>query len=196
MMRGAPCWPVTKKLKICLLSLVFTAVAATAQAVALTHFVLNATGGFDAFIYPELLSGAPSSIGDIFTLPQPVNAGYVVILKSGNHPTNIANWMDVIHFIDNGHGKATTVQMLDGGGDQASYFPSLSVIKHNPSAFIIEGAGDFTDFTDYSVKGKQKRNYHFYTADARAVPDSGSTLMLLGLPFIGLVVLHPKRLPA
>jgi hypothetical protein len=190
---------VTKKRKIYILSLAFSALAATAQALPLTHFVPNATGGFDAFVFPELLNGTPAAVGGIFTLPRPVNAGYVIILKRGtNDPRNVANWSDVIHFIDSGRGKATTIQMMDGGPDQASYFPSLSTIRHNPVAVIVEAKNEdgFTLFTDYSVRSKQKRNYHFFTADAVSVPDSGSTLALLGIAFSALIVFRRSLLRA
>jgi hypothetical protein len=86
-----------------------------------------------------------------------VNAGYVVILENGtSDPRNIANWSDVIHFINNGNGKATSIQMLAGGPNQAGYFPSLSTVSHGQSAFIIEAqsGNGFTGFTDYSVKSK------------------------------------------
>jgi protein with PEP-CTERM/exosortase system signal len=185
--------------KFCVLSVAFAALAATAQALPLTHFVSNATGGFDAFIFPELLDGTPAPLGGIFTLPQPVNAGYVIILKDGtNDPRNIANWTDVIHFIDNGRGKATTIQMMDDGPDQASYFPSLSTLRHSPVAVIVEAKNEdgFTLFTDYSVRSKQKRNYHFFTAEAVSVPDGGSTLAFLGIAFSALIVFRRSLLRA
>jgi hypothetical protein len=191
---------VTKKHKIYILSLAFGALAATAQALPMTHFIPNATGGFDAFVFPELLDGTPAPVGGIFTLPQQVNAGYVIILKQGtNDPRNIANWSDVIHFIDNGRGKATTIQMLDGGPNQASYFPSLATIRHNPVAVVVaaENEDGFTLFTDYSVRSKQKRNYHFFTADTfAAVPDGGSTLLLLAIAFVALIIFCKNMLQA
>jgi hypothetical protein len=194
---------VTKKRKTYLFSLAAMALAANAQAIPLTHFLPNAAGGFEAFIYPELLDGTPSVVGGIFALPQTVNAGYVIILENAaSNPRDIANWSDVITFIDNGNGKATSIQMLDGGPNQATYFPSLSMVSHSPSAFVIEsqngnGFTDFTGFTDYSVKSKQTtRNYHFFTGDAFSVTDSGSTLMLLGVAFVALAISRRRLLQA
>jgi hypothetical protein len=190
---------VTKKRKTYLFSLAAMAlVAASAQAIPLTRFLPSAAGGFEAFVYPELLDATPSSVSSIFALPQTVNAGYVVILRNTTGDLrDIANWSDVIHFINDGNGKATSIQMLAGGPNQAGYFPSLSTVSHSPSAFIIEGqsGNGFTDFTDYSVKSKQTtRNYHFFTADVFSVPDSGSTLMFLGVSFLAIVIFRRRLL--
>jgi hypothetical protein len=164
----------------------------------LTHFTPNATGGFDASIYPELTNGTPSLVGGIFTLPQVVNPGYVVILQSPGHTKKTGNWTDVIHFFDNGTGSVMGIQMLVGGSNQSSYYPSLHTVMGNPHAFIVKtqatAANGFTTFTDYSVKTQQTRNYHFYTGifPLAAIPDAGSTLILLSLALVPLILFHRK----
>jgi hypothetical protein len=186
---------VTKKHKIFVVSLAALVMTASAQAAPLTHF-LPTSNGFDAFIYPELTDGTPSAVGGIFTLPQPVNAGYVIIVDNAHGSrTDPSTWSDVIHFIGSGSGKATTIQMMAGGPNQASYFPSVSTLRHSPNAFVLEAPGGFTDFTNYSVKSKKSkgvRTYHFFTADIAAIPDGGSTAMLLGSALIPLLFFRRK----
>ncbi len=158
----------------------------------LTHFATNGTGGFDAYIYPETLTGTPSLQSGIFSLPSTVNAGYVVILAPGGTQNNIATWADVIVFIDNGNGHATTLQMLVAGPNDASYFPSLNKVKNNPNAFIAETQGAM--FTDYSVtSGSQVRNYHFFNGTL-GVPDGGSTLLFLASTLVVLLAFRRKLL--
>jgi VPDSG-CTERM motif len=177
---------------------------ASAQAVPLTHFLSNSTGGFDAFLYPETLTGTPSLQSGIFTLPQAVNPGYVIILAS---PTSLFNntssWVDVIHFFKIGNGPVTNIQMLVGGPNQASYFPSLATVKNSPfttivkgqqlgSVFTIDPLTGFTNFTDYSVRSNVTRNYHFFTG-ILSVPDSGSTFILLSAALGALIIFRPRR---
>jgi hypothetical protein len=100
----------------------------------------------------------------------------------------------VIHFINNGAGKAFTMQMLVGGPDQASYFPALAKVLKSPHSFIAETSAmnaGFTNFTDYAVAATRVRSYHFFTA-AFSVPDSGSTLLLLALALGLLFVIHRR----
>ena len=53
-----------------------------------------------------------------------------------NEPLPLGIWLN------NGSGKALTVQMFAGGPDQASYFPSLSkVMNSSPLRVTIEGFG-------------------------------------------------------
>jgi hypothetical protein len=159
--------------------------------------VSNATGGFDAWIFPELTNGTPSLVGGIFDLPQVVNPGYLVILQNRRHSNNTGNWADVIHFFDNGTASVMAIQMMVGGPNQSSYYPSLSTVMGNPHAFVTKTQAKvengFTNFTDYSVKTKQTRNYHFYTgALGLAVPDTGSTLIFLSLALVPLTLFHRK----
>ncbi len=188
----------TKKHKIFVVALAALALTTSMQAVPLTHFLPNSKG-FEAFVYPELTDGTPSVVGGIFTLPQPVNAGYVIIVESQNgsrkDPTT---WSNVIHFTGSGSGKATTVQMMSAGPNQASYFPSVSTLRHSPTAFVLEAPSGFTDFTNYSVKSRKSkgvRTYHFFTGDIvaiPAIPDGGSTGMLLGSALIPLLFFRRK----
>jgi len=177
-----------------LLGVMFTL---TAQATPLTHFLPNSTGGFDAFIFPELTDGTPSLQGGIFTLPQTVNPGFVVILNSATaKETDVSTWLDVIRFFDNGSGIVNSVQLLRSGPNESSYFPSLKTIMNGSHAFVTVGTdsnGMFTTFTDYSVVAAQTRNYHFYTgAFPVAIPDQGSTFTLLSLTIAALLGLARK----
>jgi hypothetical protein len=170
----------------------------SAQAVPLTHFVTN-PGGFDAYLYPELLDGTPSLEGGIFTLPTTVNPGFVIILDDASSNKRDPNsWFEVIRFFDSGSGIVNSVQMLTGGPNQASYFPSLSTVRNSPNAFIVRGqitggGGPpmFTDFTQYSVVAQQTRNYHFYTGPF-PIPDGGSTLIFLSFAIAMLVAFRRK----
>jgi hypothetical protein len=174
------------------------ALSANAFAVPLTHFSLNASGGFDAYIYPELTNGTPSLVGGVFTLPQTVNPGYVVILDNSASPQNITSgWDDVIHFFSTGLGPVNEIQMLRGGPNQASYYPSLNTVLHSSHAFVVKNSTGFTNFTDYSVTSTVTRNYHFYTGPFPAlVPDGGSTAILLGMALIMLILLHRSLRPS
>jgi hypothetical protein len=186
---------VIKKHKIFIISLAALALATSVQAVPLTHF-LPKSKGFEAFVYPELTDGTPSAVGGIFTLPQPVNVGYVIIVENQNGSrTDPTTWSNVIHFIGNRSGKARAIQMMSAGPNQASYFPSVSTLRHSPIAFVLEAPSGFTDFTNYSVKSKKSkgvRTYHFFTADIAAIPDGGSTGVLLGSALIPLLFFRRK----
>lgn len=189
----------TRKSFVLLLSVVIFAI--TAQATPLTHFVPNATGGFDAFIFPELLNGTQSLQGGIFTLPQTVNPGFVIILNSPTaRQTDTSTWLDVIRFFDNGSGVVNSVQLLRGGPSQANYFPTLRTVNRASSAFVIVGTdstGMFTTFTQYSVTAGVTRNYHFYTgAFPIPIPDEGSTFLLLGVAVAALLGVARKLRPA
>jgi hypothetical protein len=83
---------------------------------------------------------------------------------------------------------------LTGGPNQASYFPWLSKVLKSPHVFLNEASatnGGFTPFTDYSVNGKKVRNYSFFTV-VIAVPEGGSTLVLLATALFGLFLLRKK----
>jgi hypothetical protein len=166
---------------------------ASANALPVTTFSTNTAGGFDAWIYPTLSDGTFSLQSGIYTLPYAVNPGYVIILDDpALGVKDTSNWSDVIRFINNGSGKAFTMQMFVGGPDQASYFPSLSKVMNSSHVFITESGatnGGFTDFTDYSVTGVKPRNYHFFTG-VFAVPDSGSTMLLLAIATGFLFMIH------
>lgn len=154
----------------------------TAHAVPLTHFVSTGGNGFEAFIFPELTDGTPSVQGGVFTLPKPVHAGYVVIVRNpAEDPGNISNWTSVVHFINAGSGQATTVQLLSAGPDDASYFPSLSTVLQSHNTFIPESQSG--EFTTYTVKS---RVYHFF--NAAVVPESGSSWILLSCSLFVLAV--------
>src|SRR5207237_8452807 len=98
-----------------------------------------AAGGFAAYVEPTLADGTFSFQIAIFTLPIAVNAGFVIILDDPSvSAKDTSNWSDVIRFINNGTGKATTMQMFTGGPDQASYFPSLTKVLNSSHVFITE----------------------------------------------------------
>ena len=176
--------------RLYLVLLLSVAWMASVYALPVTTFTTNASGGFDAWIYPTLSDGTYSLQSGIFTLPFSVNPGYVIILDDPALGTkDTSNWSDVIRFINNGSGKALTMQMFVGGPDQASYFPSLSKVMNSSHVFIPEAGGGFTDFTDYSVTGAKPRNYHFFTG-VFAIPDSGSTMLLLALATGLLFLIH------
>jgi hypothetical protein len=169
--------------------------AATAHAVPMTHFLPNASGGFEAFLFPELTNGTPSLQGGIFTLPQAVNPGFVIILNSPTaNQKDPSTWLDVIQFFDSGTGVVNSVQLLRGGPNQSTYYPTLKTVSKSADAFVTVGTdsnGMFTTFTDYSVVAAQTRTYHFYTgAFPIAVPDEGTTLGLFGLAILMLFMLH------
>ncbi|MDB6147218.1 MAG: hypothetical protein JWO45_882 [Spartobacteria bacterium] len=167
--------------------------AASAQALPVTSFTTTPDGGFVAYVYPTLADGTFSYQSPIITLPISVNAGYVVILDNlALDPKDTSNWSDVIRFIDNGTGKATTMQMFVGGPDQASYFPSFNKVNNASHVFIAETSdtgGSSTQFTEYSVSGNKTREYHFFTA---AIPETGATVALLGLALAFVFALHRK----
>jgi hypothetical protein len=61
---------------------VSVAFVSVAQALPVTTFTSNASGGFDALIYPTLTDGTFSVQSAIFTLPFAVNPGYVIIVEN------------------------------------------------------------------------------------------------------------------
>ena len=130
-------------------------------------------------------------------MPQTVNPGFVIILNSPTARQNDTTaWLDVIRFFDNGSGLVNSVQLLRGGPNQTTYFPTLRTVNRSSNAFVTVGTdsnGMFTTFTDYSVIAAQTRTYHFYTGPFPfLVPDEGSTLGLLSLAALGLAALHRK----
>jgi hypothetical protein len=178
-------------------ALIALALSSTAHALPVTTFVPTTSGGFEGFVYPVLADGSFSFQSAIFALPIAVNPGFVVIVAD---PTlsvkDPSNWTDVIRFINDGNGKATTMQMFVGGPDQASYFPTVNKVLNASHIFIANSSlanGGWTDFTDYSVSGSKVRTYHFFTG---AIPEGGSTLALLGIAFAALFLLRGKLVRA
>jgi len=115
-------------------------------------------------------------------------AGYVVLLEaSGADQTNVANWSDILHFIDDGGGFASTAQLLSDG---CNCFPSFATVTAAGGSFIVEtqtGTGnDFTDSTQFSPSGTDFYNI-FSDAPVNEtgdVPEPGSLVLVGG----GLVV--------
>lgn len=180
-------------------ALIALALSSTAHALPVTSFTTNASGGFEGFVYPVLADGTFSFQSAIFTLPIAVNPGFVIIVAD---PTlsvkDPSNWSDVIRFINDGTGHATTLQMFVGGPDQASYFPTVTKVLNASHVFVANASlanGGWTDFTDYSVSGTKVRTYHFFTG-AITTPEAGSTLALLGIAFAALFVLRGKLVRA
>jgi hypothetical protein len=104
----------------------------------------------------ETSGGVPSEISDVVSFPsvptvQSVKAGYIVLLESpGGSQTDPTQWSDVLHFIDNGTGQATSAQLLSIG---CNCFPTSAVVNATPHAFLVEnqtGVGnDFIDSTQF-----------------------------------------------
>ena len=104
----------------------------------------------------ETAGGAPSDSSDVVSFPsvptiQSVSAGYVVLLESpGGSQTDPTQWSDVLHFIDNGTGFATSAQLLSNG---CNCFPTSAVVNAALHAFFVEnqtGVGnDFIDSTQF-----------------------------------------------
>lgn len=108
--------------------------------------------GFSCNFY-ESLAGVPSEVSDIVAFPsgQSTTAGYIVLLESpSSSHTDPTQWSDILQFIDNGTGNATSAQLLSSG---CNCFPSLTTVEAAPNLFLTEtqtGTGnDFLDSTPY-----------------------------------------------
>ena len=150
--------------------------------------------GITCNIFESDVNGNPSEMSNIFSLGTSAVAGYVVLLEApGADQTNLANWSDVLHFIDGGGGFASTAQLLSDG---CNCFPSFATVNAAGGAFIVEtqtGTGnDFTDSTQYSPSGTDVYNI-FSDAPVNEtgdVPEPGSVALLGG----GLVAMGLRRL--
>src|ERR1043166_476716 len=113
----------------------------------------GSSGPFVCDFYETDGTGAPSEISSVVTLPQGVQAGWVVIMESGDplNPADQANrtlWSDLLHFIDGGFNLATTAQLFSIGcnidATDISCFPSFADINDGHAAFLLEGGGPTT----------------------------------------------------
>jgi PEP-CTERM motif len=174
-----------------LLSVLFLVLLTTTagSAAPISSCVANLSGiGITCNVYESNAGGNPSEISSIFSLGTSAVAGYVVLLESPTaDETNIANWSDVLHFIDDGVGLASTAQLLSAG---CGCFPSFATVSAAAGQFIVEtqfGTGDdFKDFTTYQPTVTD--TYNIYSAaPLTAVPEPGS-FFLAGATVLSLAL--------
>lgn len=101
--------------------------------------------GITCNVFETDASGNASEISSIFPLGDTAVAGYVVLLETaGADQSNTANWSDVLHFIDNGGGLATTAQLLSQG---CNCFPDFATVNASGGTFIVENPAPPTVYT-------------------------------------------------
>jgi len=136
--------------------------------------------GFTCNFY-ETQGGVASEISDIVAFPtgQATTAGYIVLLESpASSHTDPTQWSDILQFIDNGGGIATSAQLLSSG---CNCFPSVATVFAAPNLFLVEtqvGTGDdFLDSTPY-VSGFNTFNIFSAAPDPPSpAPEPGSILL-------------------
>ncbi|HYL72795.1 MAG TPA: PEP-CTERM sorting domain-containing protein [Bryobacteraceae bacterium] len=168
-------------------------VVTVARAAPVSSCTANMSGvGITCNVFESDVSGNPSEMSNIFSLGTSAVAGYVVLLEaSGADQTNVANWSDVLHFIDDGGGFASTAQLLSDG---CNCFPSFATVNAAGGAFIVEtqtGTGDdFTDSTQYSPSGTDV--YNIFSGapvnETGDVPEPASVALLGGGLVASMVV--------
>jgi hypothetical protein len=136
----------------------------------------NMTVGITCNVFETDAGGNPSEISNVFSLGTNTVAGYVVLLEmSGADQTNNANWSDVLHFIDDGMGFASTAQLLSAG---CNCFPSFAMVNAAGAAFIVESA------TPPTVYSPGSDTYNIFSAEE--VPEPGAAwLLAFGLIALG-----------
>lgn len=137
----------------------------------------------------EISSCAPNGIGitcnifesdpDVFSLTTSVVPGYLVLLDgAGVDQTNVANWTDVLTFINDGNGFATTAQLLD---EACNCFPSFATVTMGGVEFVVATPPE----TVYSPSGTDVYNIFSDASSGSQVPEPAS----LGLAAAALIVL-------
>ena len=139
----------------------------------------NMTVGITCNVFETDAGGNPSEMSSIFPLGTSAVAGYVVLLEmAGADPTNNANWSDVLKFIDDGSGFASTAQLLSVG---CNCFPSFATVNAAGAAFIVESSSPPTVYSPGSD------TYNIFSAEE--VPEPGALWLLSG----GLIALGWRK---
>jgi hypothetical protein len=135
--------------------------------------------GFTCNIYETLADGTPSDASNIFSFPttQSVSAGYIVLMEApGGNQADPTQWSDVLHFIDDGVGQATTGQLFSIG---CNCYPTYAQVTAVPNLFMLEtqvGTGnDFLDSTPY-VAGFN--TFNIFSAAPDPIPEPASFALL------------------
>jgi hypothetical protein len=129
--------------------------------------------GFTCNIFETLADGTPSEISNIFAFPaaQSVVSGYIVLLETpSSSQTDPTQWSDVLHFIDNGSGQATSGQLLSSG---CNCFPTSLQVNATAHAFIVEAqTGTGNDFLDSTAFVAGFNTFNIFSAAPVSEPAS------------------------
>jgi hypothetical protein len=154
--------------------------------------------GFTCNFFETLANGTPSEISNVVSFPvgQIVSSGYVILLGSpGASHADPTQWSDVLNFIDDGGGVASTAQLLSIG---CICFPTFAQVTAAPNVFLVEtqtGTGnDFTDSTQF-VAGFNLFNIFSAAPISASAPEPASlTLTPFALILLFAVAfLRPQR---
>ena len=141
--------------------------------------------GITCNIFETDASGNPSEISNAFSLGTSVVPGYVVLLEgAGVDQTNVANWSDVLTFIDDGNGFASTAQLLSEG---CNCFPSFATVTMGGVEFVVETPPQ----TVYSPSGTDVYNIFSDEAGETQIPEPAS-FGLIAVSLIGLSLIRRK----
>ena len=141
--------------------------------------------GITCNIFETDAFGNPSEISNAFSLGTIVVPGYVVLLEgAGLDQTNVANWSDVLTFIDDGNGFASTAQLLSDG---CNCFPNYNTVSMGGVQFIVETP----PVTVYSPSGTDVYNIFSDETGESQIPEPG-TLGFVGLSLLMVVFARTK----
>jgi hypothetical protein len=150
--------------------------------------------GFTCNIYETLADGTPSDASNTFSFPtaQSVSSGYIVLMDApGADQTDSTQWSDVLHFIDDGLGQATTGQLLSIGCNCYPTYAQVTAVAH---LFMLEtqvGTGnDFLDSTPY-VTGFN--TFNIFSASPDPVPEPASFALMGSSLLITLACVRFKK---
>jgi len=145
--------------------------------------------GFTCNFFETTAAGVPSDTSNVVAFPvsQSTSAGYVVLLESpGGSHFDSTQWSDVLQFIDNGTGAATSAQLFSSTSPS---FPTPAQVNSAANLFLVENqTGTGNDFIDSTQFVAGFNAFNIFSASPVSGPSLAPEPASIGLVGLALIL--------